>query len=70
VPEKDAPETAPDWSLEPLRPLVVQLRTIQRQCRPFGADYDAVAVSLAALDEMAETLTGKPSPFGASGNHR
>lgn len=55
---------------ENLRPLAAELRRIQRAYRPFSSDYHAVAVSLAALDEAAEQITGRPSFYGTSGNHR
>lgn len=55
----------PTVNLEEFRPLVSQLRALQRHCRPFGADYDAIALSLAALDETAEIVTGKTGFFGA-----
>jgi hypothetical protein len=50
--------------LDAFRPLVAQLRVMQRHCRPFGSDYDALALPLAALDEMAERITGRCGFFG------
>lgn len=57
------PDPAPVFA--ELRPLVARLRALQRQCRPFGPDYHAICVSLAALDETAEALTGRGGFFGA-----
>lgn len=51
--------------LEALRPMVSQLREMQRHCRPFGSDYHALALPMAALDEAAERLTGRRGFFGA-----
>jgi hypothetical protein len=51
--------------LQALAPLVRELRGLQRRCKPFGADYDALAVALAALDETAETITGEARFFRA-----
>jgi hypothetical protein len=44
---------------EALSPLVAALRQLQRRCKPFGPDYHAVAVALAALNETAEIVTGE-----------
>ena len=57
-------------AFEELSPMVQALRQLQRHCRPFGSDYNALAVSLSSLDEAAEHFTGKPSFYGASGAHR
>ena len=56
---------APEPSLSDLRPLVARLRDLQRKTRPFGSDYHAICVSLAALDETAEIVTGYSGLFGA-----
>jgi len=57
-------------TFEDLRPLVAALRAMQRHCKPFGPDYDAIAISLAALDEAAEIVTGESRFYATSGDHR
>lgn len=52
-------------ALEDLSPLVAQLRAWQRHYRPFGSDYSAIAIGLAALDEMALHFTGEHSFYGS-----
>jgi len=56
----------PDASaFEALAPAVAQLRGLQRHCKPFGADYHALAVAIAGISETAEAITGQPAFFGA-----
>lgn len=60
----------PVREFEALRPYAVQLRTMQRRCRPFGCDYHAIAVALEALETAAYHFTRRPRFFGDSGDHR
>lgn len=57
-------------AFEDLSPMVRELRQMQRHCRPFGSDYSAIAISLAALDEAAQHFTGRPGFYAARGEHR
>lgn len=50
---------------EELTPLVSALRAAQRQYRPFGPEYHAIAVALAGLNEAAEAVTGEASFYGS-----
>jgi hypothetical protein len=49
---------------EALVSLVPALHQLQRRCRPFGADYDALAVALTGLSEAAEAVTGERASTG------
>lgn len=55
---------------EGLSPLVGQLRRLQRAYKPFGPEWDALAVALAGLNEAAEEVTGEPAFYRDRGNHR
>lgn len=52
-----------------LRPLVDQLRALQRRCRPFGGDYHAIALALEGLETAAYHFTREPRFFGDRGQH-
>lgn len=56
--------------LEAFRPAVAILRSLQRQTKPFSPDYDALAISLAAFQELAQELSGEENFYGARGDHR
>lgn len=45
---------------ERLRPYVDQLRRLQRQCKPFGRDYLAIAIALDGLETAAYHFTKRP----------
>lgn len=55
-------------AFEELRPLYEQLRALQRQCKPFGRDYHAIAISLDALETTAYHFTRRPHFYGAVGD--
>jgi hypothetical protein len=60
----------PEGAFGELRPLVDRLRGLQMGCRPFGRDYHAIAVALAALNTTAYHFTRNPNFFNETGNHR
>ena len=53
---------------EELRPLVEQLREMQRGCRPFGRDYHAIAIALEAIETTAFHFTREPHFYTARGH--
>jgi len=55
---------------EALRPCVQLLRQMQRQCRPFGRDYHAIAIALEGLDSAAYHFTRRPQFFANEGRHQ
>jgi hypothetical protein len=57
-------------AFEALRPLVMELQKLQLQCKPFGRDYHAIAISLEALESTAYHFTRRPHFYGALGGHR
>ena len=57
------PLTTADF--EDLTPLARALRDAQRHCKPFSADYHAIQVALAGLNEAAEAVTGEASFYGS-----
>lgn len=44
---------------------VRQLEALQRQCRPFGRDYHAIAVALEGIETTAYHFTRRRSFYGA-----
>jgi hypothetical protein len=57
----------PDSEFEKLRPLVAELRRMQTRCRPFGADYHAIAVALNGLETAAFHFTRRPHYYSDGG---
>ncbi|HPA37586.1 MAG TPA: hypothetical protein PLV04_02490 [Phenylobacterium sp.] len=45
---------------EALRPYADQLRALQRRCKPFGRDYNAIAIALDGLETAAYHFTRRP----------
>lgn len=52
-------------AFEPLAPCAQALRLMQGGCRPFGADYLAIAIALESLDTTAFHFTREACLFGA-----
>lgn len=59
----------PVAEFEKLRPMVAELRRMQRRCAPFGRDYHAIAVALEGLETAAFHFTRQPRFFGDGGSH-
>ena len=57
-------------SFEALRPYDQQLRAMQRNCKPFGRDYFAIAIALDGLQTAAFHFTRRPHFYGDRGEHR
>lgn len=55
----------PVRAFEALRPYVDQLRVMQRQCKPFGRDYHAIAIALEGLETAAYHFTRRPRFYQA-----
>ena len=53
---------------EELRPYVKLLKAMQRQCRPFGRDYLAIAIALDGLQTTAFHFTRRPHFYGDQGD--
>lgn len=60
----------PIGKFEALTPFVDQLRAMQRNCKPFGRDYLAIAITLESLDTTAYHFTRRPHFYAAKGEHR
>ena len=60
----------PVTRFEELKPLVDRLRALQRNCKPFGRDYHAIAIALDAMDSTAYHFTRRPHFYAARGDHR
>ncbi len=60
----------PVREFEALRPYAARLRALQRNCKPFGRDYHAIAIALDALETAAYHFTRRPHFYGDSGDHR
>lgn len=56
----------PVREFERLRPYVDQLRRLQRQCKPFGRDYLAIAIALDGLETAAYHFTKRPHFYAGS----
>jgi hypothetical protein len=55
----------PVRAFEALRPYVDQLRVMQRQCKPFGRDYHAIAIAIEGLETAAYHFTRRPRFYQA-----
>lgn len=62
--------TDPRVDFEKLKPLVAELRALQRRCKPFGRDYHALAVAIDGLETAAFHFTRQPRFFGDGGSQR
>jgi len=60
----------PVRAFEELRPYVQQLRELQRQCKPFGADYLAIAIAIDGLTTAAYHFTKRPHFYAIEGKHQ
>lgn len=60
----------PIAAFEALRPDLERLRDLQRRCRPFGADYHALAIAIDGLERAAEHFTGRRHFYEAGGRHQ
>jgi len=60
----------PEKAFEDLRPFVSRLRNMQRQCKPFGRDYHAIAIAIDGLESCAYHFTRRPHFYAASGEHQ
>jgi hypothetical protein len=52
-------------AFDELRPFHARLRAMQRNCKPFGRDYHAIAITLDALETTAYHFTRRPHFYGA-----
>ena len=52
-------------AFEALTPYVDQLRALQMRCKPFGADYLALAIALDGVQTAAYHFTGRPHFYAA-----
>lgn len=57
-------------AFEAMRPLVEQLRGLQRGCKPFGRDYHALAIAIEGMESAAYHFTRRPHFYGSEGAHR
>jgi hypothetical protein len=50
-----------------MKPFVAELRAMQRECKPFGRDYHAIAVAIEGLETAAYHFTRRPHFYGSQG---
>lgn len=55
----------PIQAFEDLTPYVGQLRALQMRCKPFGADYLALAIALDGVQTAAYHFTGRANFYAA-----